>query len=108
MYRLYYLEEKQLNITHMTSDLNKVHSNVLNEIERSERNYKMAFFAVALVELAFLVGFILLADFTIRLHLLLFISTLAIYTIVIIGVVILSILVRSSALKVIHAVEASK
>jgi hypothetical protein len=57
-------------------------------------HFKLAVFAGALVELAFLVAFLMLADFSQRLHVLLLLATVAAYTIVVIGLVALGAYLR--------------
>jgi hypothetical protein len=68
-------------------DLNRVRESALGRIERSERNYKLAFLVAAMFEAAFFVAFLLLADLKNRTHVLLLISTVAIYSIVGIGLI---------------------
>jgi hypothetical protein len=70
-----------------TGDLDSVRAAALARIDRSERNFKLAFFAAAIVEIAFIVSFVLLADFSNRLHLLLLISTVSCYSIIVLGLV---------------------
>lgn len=50
-------------------------------------HFKLAVFGAAAVELAFLVAFLMLADFSQRLHVLLLLATIAGYTIVTIALV---------------------
>lgn len=78
----------------------------LDRIDRAERNYKLAFFGAAMVELAFLVTFVLLADFGDRLHVLLLLSTVAVYSIVVLGLVALAEWGRRHILLVIKGIEA--
>ena len=68
-------------------NLDNVRAAALARIDRSERNFKLAFFAAAVVEFAFIAGFLLLADFSNRMHLLLLISTVSCYSIVVLGLV---------------------
>jgi len=71
----------------MTQNLDTVRAAALARIDRSERNFKLAFFAAAIVELAFIVTFLLLADFSNRMHVLLLISTVSCYSIIVLGLV---------------------
>ena len=87
------------------TDLEAVHRNTLDRIDRAERNYKLAFFGAAVVELAFLAAFLLLADLTQRLHVLLLLSTIATYTIVVIGLVALGAWDRRNTLLVLKGLE---
>jgi hypothetical protein len=70
-----------------TRDLDSVRAAALARIDRSERNFKLAFLAAAVIESAFIVSFVLLADFSNRLHLLLLISTVSCYSIIVLGLV---------------------
>jgi uncharacterized membrane protein (DUF485 family) len=91
----------------MSNELNEVRSNVLAQIEAVENRYKFAFVAAALAEAVFLGLFILLADFSERLHVLLLIAAVAIYTIVAFGLIALGLHVTRNTLRVIRAIEAS-
>jgi len=70
-----------------TGDLDNVRTAALARIDRSERNFKLAFFGAAVIESAFIVSFLVLADFSNRLHLLLLISTVSCYSIIVLGLV---------------------
>jgi len=86
-------------------DLDAVRAAALARIDRSERNFKLAFFAAALVESAFIVSFVVLADLTNRLHLLLLISTVSCYSIVVLGLVALGAHINRGIARVLKAVE---
>ncbi len=86
-------------------DLDAVRVAALARIDRSERNFKIAFFGAAIVESAFIASFLLLADFSNRLHVLLLISTVSCYTIVVLGLVALGAHVNRSIARVLKAVE---
>lgn len=88
--------------------LSSVHTNILKQIDANERNYKIVFGVVAIIELAFLITFVLLADFTNRTHILILLSTIAIYSISIFGVVALGIFQQKLSLKIILAFEENK
>ena len=68
-------------------DLDQVRAAALERIDRSERNFKLAFFAAAVLELAFIVSFLLLADLSDRLHVLLLLATMGCYSIILLGLV---------------------
>jgi hypothetical protein len=67
--------------------------------EETMNHFKLALFTGALVELAFLVAFLMLADFSQRLHVLLFVATVAAYTIVVIGLVALGAWLRQTRIE---------
>ncbi|HEY6246067.1 MAG TPA: hypothetical protein VIX17_19110 [Pyrinomonadaceae bacterium] len=88
--------------------LDEVRAAALTRINRSERNFKLAFFAAALVEMLFVVSFLLLADLSNRVHLLLLISTVSCYSIVVLGLFALGAHINRSALRVLTAIETLK
>jgi len=90
----------------MSEKLNEIRSNTLNQIEANERRYKLAFAAAALVEALFIGMFILIADLSDRLHVLLLIASVAIYTIVAFGLVAVGLHINRNTLRVIRAIEA--
>jgi hypothetical protein len=87
------------------NNIDAVRSAALNRIERSERHYRAAFFAAALVELLFFAGFLLLADLSNRTHTLLLLATVAGYTILALGLVALGAHVNRNTLRVLKAIE---
>ena len=90
----------------MSDKLNELRTSVLDQIEANERRYKLAFVGAAAVEAVFLGLFIVLADFSERLHVLLFIASIAIYTIVAFGLIAVGLHVSRNTLRVIRAIEA--
>ena len=87
------------------NNINAVRKTALDRIDRSERHYKVTFFAAALIEASFFAGFILLADFSNRMHVLLLITTVAIYSILALGLVALGVHINRNTLRVLNAVE---
>ena len=87
------------------NNIDGVRQTALERIDRSERQYKVTFFGVALIEASFIIAFLLLADFSNRMHVLLLIATVAIYTILALGLVALGVHVNRSTLRVLSAVE---
>ena len=89
-------------------ELDELRANALARIDRSERNFKLAFFCALIVEVMFFVAFLLLADLSNRMHLLLLISTVSGYSIVVFGLVALGAHVNRCVLRVLKAVELLK
>ena len=89
----------------MWEKINEIRSNTLNQIERNERNYKFSFVGAAFVEMLFIVAFLLLADFSNRIHVLLFIASFSVYTILIFGLIALGLHVNRNTLRVLNAIE---
>ena len=90
----------------MSEKINEIRLNTLNQIERNERNYKFSFVGAAFVELLFLIAFLLLADFSNRVHVLLLIMTIVIYTMMAFGLLALGLHVNRNTLRVLNALEA--
>lgn len=82
-----------------------IRGTVLDRVDRYERNYKLAFFCAVVIEIAFIVGFLLLADFSNRLHLLLLISAMAVYMILVSGLFALGAHVSRNTQLVLKALE---
>ncbi len=89
----------------MSENINKIRSSTLNQIERNERNYKFSSVGAAFVEMLFIVTFLLLADFSNRIHVLLFIASFSVYTILIFGLIALGLHVNRNTLRVLNAIE---
>jgi len=88
-----------------TNHLNAIRGRALDRIDRSRRNYRLAFAAAALLETLFVVGFLLLADLHNRTHLLLLISTMATYMILVAALFALGAHVSRNTQAVLKAVE---
>jgi hypothetical protein len=86
-------------------DLDRVRGAALDRIERIERNSKRIFVAGAGVEAAFLVAFVVLADFANRSHVLLLLSTVALYTILVVGLFALGAHVSRCTERVLRAMD---
>lgn len=89
-------------------NLDVVRSGVLAQIERNERNFRLAFFAAVVWEALFILAFILVADFSNRMHLLLLLATIGGYSIVILGLVALGAHMNRGVLRVLRAIELAK
>ena len=85
--------------------LDEVRAAALARIDRSERNFKLAFYGALLVETLFIVSFFLLADLSNRVHLLLLISTVSCYSIVVLGLVALGAHVNRGIARLLKAIE---
>lgn len=92
----------------MQNNIDEIRENALNEIEKNERNYKSAFVGAAAVEVFFLAGFLLLMDFSNRGHLLLLLASVAIYTILIFGLLALGLHHNRNTLQILQAIQISK
>ncbi len=89
----------------MSDKINEIRENTLDLIERNESNYKLSFIGAALVEMLFIAAFLLLADFSNRVHVLLFIASFSVYTILVFGLIALGLHVNRNTLRVLSAIE---
>ena len=88
--------------------LDEVRAAALARVDRSERNFKLAFLGAGFVEVLFIVSFILLADLSNRLHLLILISTVSCYSIVVLGLFALGAHINRGTARLLKAVELLK
>lgn len=86
----------------------QIRSQALERIDRSERNFKLAFYAGVMVEGLFLVAFLLLMEFSNRTHVLLLIAAIGVYSIVVLGLVALGAHFNRGILRVLQAIDLSK
>ena len=77
----------------------------LDRIDRSQRASRAFFIAAAAVEGLFLAAFVLLADFGDRLHVLLLLASVAVYTIVALGLLALGQHVSRCTWRILKAVD---
>ena len=90
----------------MSDKINEIRHTTLNLIERNERQYNYAFGGAALIEVVFFAAFLLLADFSNRVHVLLLITTVTVYTVLAFGLIALGLHVNRNTLRVLNALEA--
>ena len=88
------------------NDLDSIRTAALDRIERSARNFRLAFFAAAAFEGLFLIAFLAAADLHNRLHVLLLLATVGSYTIVVLGLVALGAHLDRGTLRALKAIEA--
>lgn len=86
-------------------NLDSVRAAALARIDRSERNFRIAFLAAAIIEGAFIVSFLLLADLSNRMHVLLLISTVSSYSIVGFGLIALGAHINRGIARLLKALE---
>lgn len=85
--------------------IDQIRGEVLNRIDRTERRFKLAFIGAAVVEILFFLSFLLLADLSNRLHLLMLITAVASYTIIILGLMALGAHMSRNTLRILKAIE---
>ena len=89
-------------------NMDEIRGSALDRIARAERRYRVAFFGAVAIEALFLAGFLLLADLSDRTHVLLLVATVAVYTILALGLLALGSHVTRSTLRVLKAIELLK
>ena len=88
-----------------TVKLDEVRAAAIARIDRSERNFKLAFWGAFCVESLFIISFFLLADLSNRMHLLLLISTVSCYSIVVLGLFALGAYFNRGIARLLKAIE---
>lgn len=88
-----------------SSNLDEVRGLSLARIQRTERNFRLAFFAAVALEGLLLVTFLLLMEPQNRLHVLLLVATVGSYSVVVLGLVALGAHVNRGNLRLLRAVE---
>jgi len=88
--------------------LDEIRNDVLARIERTERNYKLAFFSAVALEALFLMTFLFVADLSNRTHVLLLLGTVMTYSILALGLVALGAHVNRATLRVLQAIDAMR
>jgi hypothetical protein len=88
-----------------TERLKEISREVLDHVDRSERRYLFTFIGVVAVQLLFLWGFIQLADFSNRVHVLIFLSLGATYTLIVLGLAALGAHVSRHVRLILRAIE---
>ena len=83
----------------------RARESALDRIDRAERRFKLAFYGAAVLEAAFLVTFLLLADLHERLHVLILLAAVGAYSIVVLGLFALGAHVSRCAERVMRALE---
>jgi hypothetical protein len=81
--------------------------NALDRIDRSERRFLLFVILLAALEMLFLWGFVQLAEFSNRIHVLIFWSTVSTYTLLMVGLAILWGHISRSTRLVLKAIDLS-
>jgi hypothetical protein len=86
-------------------DLDRIRASALQLVESKERQYKTAFYAAVAVEGLFLALFVLLADFTDRIQLLIFLGAGLVYWTLALGLIALGAYVGLCTQRVLKAID---
>jgi hypothetical protein len=87
------------------TNLDELRGRALKRVERVERGYVLSVFVLAAVEVLFLWGFIQLAEFSNRVHVLIFWSTVSTYAVLFLGLALLAAHVSRNTRLVLKAIE---
>lgn len=85
--------------------LDQIRKATLDKAERSERNYRLAFFAAFLWEAIFLMTFLFAMERHNRSHALLLLATVGTYTTIVLSIVALGTYVNRGHLRLLKAIE---
>ena len=88
--------------------IDDIRGEVLARIDRTERNYRLAFFGAVALEGLFLVTFLFAADFKNRTEVLLLMGTAMTCSILPLGLVALGAYINRGTLRVLQAIDAAK
>ena len=86
-------------------DFENVHRAALDRVDQSKRYVLYAIIAVAFAEVSLLLTFVLLADFSDRLHVLIFVAACLVYITLGLGLVALGAYLNRNTLRVLAAIE---
>lgn len=85
--------------------LNEIRGKALDRVERSERNLKLGIIAFLILDTAFFIVFLLVMDFSNKLHVLIFMASGGFYLLLLIGLIVLGLLVRRDTQLVLRAID---
>lgn len=88
-----------------TGNLERTRAAALAHIEKSEKRFKLGLLGACILELIFLVSFMLLMEHGNKLHLLLFFATVGSYTLIVVGLVVLGMYINTNTQRVLKAIE---
>ncbi len=88
--------------------LDELRGNVLQRIERNERNFKLALICAAVFEALFTLSFLGIADLKNPTHLLLFIGFMGSYNLLLLGLWVLALYLNGGNLRELKAIELLK
>ncbi len=85
--------------------LNEIRGKALDRVEKSERNLKLGIIAFLILDTAFFIVFLLVMDFSNKLHLLIFMASGGFYLLLLIGLIVLGLLIRRDTQLVLRAID---
>jgi Na+/proline symporter len=85
--------------------LDEIRGKALARVEKSERNLKLGVIGFAILDTAFFVAFLLIMDFSDKVHLLIFMASSGFYLLLLLGLIVLGLQVKRDTQLVLRAIE---
>lgn len=85
--------------------LNEIRGKALDRVEKSERNLKFGVMGFAILDTAFFIVFLLVMDFSNKLHVLIFMASGGFYMLLLLGLIILGLQVKRDTQLVLRAID---
>lgn len=85
--------------------LNEIRGKALDRVEKSERNLKLGVISFAILDTAFFIVFLLLMDFSNKLHVLIFVASGGFYLLLLLGLIVLGLQVKRDTQLVLRAID---
>lgn len=85
--------------------LDEIRGKALDRVEKSERQLKLGIISFAILDTTFFIVFLLMMDFSNKLHLLIFVASAGFYLLLLIGLIVLGLLVRRDTQLVLRAID---
>ena len=87
------------------NNLNEIRGKALDRVERSERNLKLGVISFAILDTAFFIVFLLVMDFSNKLHVLIFMASGGFYMLLLVGLIVLGLQVKRDTQLVLRAID---
>ncbi|MBP6822476.1 MAG: hypothetical protein KA368_13085 [Acidobacteria bacterium] len=87
------------------NNLNEIRGKALDRVEKSERNLKLGVISFAILDTAFFIVFLLVMDFSNKLHVLIFMASGGFYMLLLVGLIVLGLQVKRDTQLVLRAID---
>lgn len=88
-----------------STKLNEIRGKALDRVERSERHLKYGVIAFAILDTAFFIVFLMVMDFSNKLHILIFMASGGFYMLLLVGLIVLGLQVKRDTQLVLRAID---
>ncbi|MGH9800058.1 MAG: hypothetical protein ACRD82_06815 [Blastocatellia bacterium] len=85
--------------------LNEIRGKALDRVEKSERNLKLGVIGFAILDTAFFVVFLMVMDFSNKLHVLIFMASGGFYLLLLLGLIVLGLQVKRDTQLLLRAID---